>query len=121
MQPAKGVSTPAGFNLALEKRGALDFELDHLARHAPAPQESIALAKGAPFGVLAVDKQSCTLCKACIGACPEAALQDAARDAGAALHRAQLRPVRAVRRHLSGGLDRAACRGCCSRRRRSRR
>jgi ferredoxin len=78
MQPAKGVSTPASFNLALEKRGALDFELDHLARHAPAPQESIALAKGAPFGVLAVDKQTCTLCKACIGACPEAALQDAA-------------------------------------------
>ncbi len=77
MQPAKGVSMPAGFNLALEKRGTLDFELDHLARHAPAPQESIALAKGAPFGALAVDKQSCTLCKACIGACPEAALQDA--------------------------------------------
>jgi ferredoxin len=77
MQPAKGVSTPASFNLALEKRGALDFELDHLARHAPAPQESIALARGAPFGTLALDKQSCTLCKACVGACPEAALQDA--------------------------------------------
>jgi ferredoxin len=77
MQPAKGVSTPASFNLAAEKRGALDFELDHLARHASAPQETIALAKGAPFGALAVDRQSCTLCKACIGACPEAALQDA--------------------------------------------
>lgn len=77
MQPAKGVSTPAGFNLAADKRGALDFELDHLARHAPAPQDSIALARGAPFGALALDRQSCTLCKACIGACPEAALQDA--------------------------------------------
>jgi ferredoxin len=77
MQPARGVATPAGFNLALEKRGALDFELDHLARHAPAPREQIALARGAPFGALALDKQSCTLCKACIGACPEAALQDA--------------------------------------------
>ncbi|HKI63178.1 MAG TPA: 4Fe-4S binding protein [Burkholderiales bacterium] len=77
MQPAKGVSAPAGFNLAADKRGALDFELDHLARHAPAPQEQIALSKGAPFGALTVDKQTCTLCKACIGACPEAALLDA--------------------------------------------
>ena len=77
MQPAKGVSSPAGFNLAAEKRGALDFELDHLARHAPAPKEQIALAKGAPFGALTIDRQTCTLCKACIGACPEAALQDA--------------------------------------------
>ena len=77
MQPAKGVPTPASFNLAADKRSALDFELDHLARHAPAPQDSIALARGAPFGALALDRQSCTLCKACIGACPEAALQDA--------------------------------------------
>jgi ferredoxin len=77
MQPAKGVPAPASFNLAAEKRGALDFELDHLARHAPAPQEQIALAKGAPFGALAIDRQTCTLCKACVGACPEAALQDA--------------------------------------------
>ena len=77
MQPAEGVPAPASFNLAAEKRGALDFELDHLARNAPAPQEQIALAKGAPFGALAVDRQTCTLCKACVGACPEAALQDA--------------------------------------------
>ncbi|MGH8748995.1 MAG: 4Fe-4S binding protein [Burkholderiales bacterium] len=77
MQPAQSVSTTAGFNLAAEKRGVLDFELDHLARHAPAPQERIALAKGAPYGAVVIDKQSCTLCKACVGACPEAALQDA--------------------------------------------
>jgi ferredoxin len=77
LQPAKGVSAPASFNLAAEKRGALDFELDHLARHAPTAQDEIVLAKGAPFGALAVDKQTCTLCKACIGACPEAALLDA--------------------------------------------
>ena len=77
LQPARTVSSPASFNLAAEKRGTLDFELDHLARHAPAPQEQIALARGAPFGTLVVDKQTCTLCKACIGACPEAALLDA--------------------------------------------
>ena len=36
-----------------------------------------ALPAGAPFGTLAVDKDACTLCKACIGACPESALLDA--------------------------------------------
>ena len=77
MQPAQGVSAPASFNLAAEKRGALDFELDHLARHAPTPKDEIVLTKGALFGALAVDKRTCTLCKACIGACPEAALLDA--------------------------------------------
>jgi ferredoxin len=75
--PAATVSAAASFNLAAEKRGALDFELDHLARHAPAPREEIALAQGAPFGTLRVNKAACTLCKACIGACPEAALLDA--------------------------------------------
>jgi len=77
MQPAKTVPAPASFNLAAEKRGALDFELDHLARHAPSAPEQIALARGAPFGALAIDKQACTLCKACLGACPEGALLDA--------------------------------------------
>lgn len=76
MQPAKAVPVPASFNLAAEKRGALDFELDHLARHAPSPQEQIALGRGAPFGALAVNPQTCTLCKACLGACPEGALLD---------------------------------------------
>ena len=34
------------------------------------------LPAGAPFGALTVNKETCTLCKACIGACPEAALLD---------------------------------------------
>lgn len=66
----------AAFNLSREKRGSLDFELEHLAKHAPAPKELIELAAGAPFGTLLVDKVKCTLCKACIGACPESALLD---------------------------------------------
>ena len=52
------------------------------------------LPGGAPFGALAVNKQTCTLCKACIGACPESALIDATGDAEPALHRAQLRAMR---------------------------
>ncbi|MGH8561719.1 MAG: 4Fe-4S dicluster domain-containing protein, partial [Nevskiales bacterium] len=37
----------------------------------------IDLPAGAPYGGLTVNKATCTLCKACIGACPEAALLDA--------------------------------------------
>jgi len=77
LEPARGVAKTATFNLAPEKRTSLDFALEHLAKHAPSPRESIALPAGAPFGALAVNKATCTLCKACIGACPESALLDA--------------------------------------------
>ena len=66
----------AAFNLSPEKRTSLDFELEHLAKHAPTPREVVDLPAGAPFGALAIDKAKCTLCKACIGACPESALLD---------------------------------------------
>jgi ferredoxin len=56
----------------------LDFEIEHLLKNAPSPQEVIGLAAHAPFGSLAINKSACTLCKACIGACPEAALLDSA-------------------------------------------
>ena len=74
LEPAAGVAKAAGFNLSSEKRTTLDFALDHLAQGKPG---SIPLAAGAPFGALTVNKQTCTLCKACIGACPESALIDA--------------------------------------------
>ena len=31
---------------------------------------------GAPYGQVLVDKRTCTLCMACVGACPESALVD---------------------------------------------
>ena len=76
LAPAAGVAKPATFNLSAEKRTTLDFAIDHLAKHAPSPKEEIPLGAGAPFGSIAVNKDTCTLCKACIGACPEAALLD---------------------------------------------
>ena len=76
LEPAATVVKAAGFNLSPEKRTTLDFAIDHLAKHAPTPQEQIPLTAGAPFGAITVNKDSCTLCKACIGACPEAALLD---------------------------------------------
>jgi len=77
LPPAAALGRAATFNLSPEKRTSLDFELDHLAKNAPAPKELIPLPARSPFGSLEIDKKSCTLCKACIGACPEAALLDA--------------------------------------------
>jgi ferredoxin len=76
LAPAAGVEKMAAFNLSTEKRTTLDFAIDHLAKGAPRKAEVIALQKGAPYGAIAVDRNACTLCKACIGACPEAALLD---------------------------------------------
>jgi ferredoxin len=69
--------SPATFNLTNDKRATLDFVFDHLLRHAPARKEEIPLAAGAPYGAVVVDKQKCTMCLACVGACPEGALIDA--------------------------------------------
>jgi len=68
---------PATFNLFNEKRTTLDFVFDHLVKNAPAPQDEIALARGAPYGRVEVDTKACTLCMACIGACAVGALLDA--------------------------------------------
>jgi ferredoxin len=38
--------------------------------------EVIPLPAGAPFGSVAVDRATCTLCMACVGACPANALLD---------------------------------------------
>jgi len=67
---------PATFNLAAEKRTTLDFVFDHLLKHAPAPREEVALGAGAPYGRVMVNQKTCTLCMACVGACPESALLD---------------------------------------------
>jgi ferredoxin len=77
LEPAATVGKPATFHLAPEKRTTLDFEFDHLAKEGGKKLNEIKLAAGAPFGALQINKSTCTLCKACIGACPEAALLDA--------------------------------------------
>jgi ferredoxin len=67
---------PATFNLSGEKRTTLDFVFDHLLKHAPDPTEEVALGAGAPYGKVLVNPKTCTLCMACVGACPESALLD---------------------------------------------
>jgi ferredoxin len=76
--PAKA----ARFAVGAEKRGTLELALDHLIDQAPALNASaetplaIALPQGAPWGAIEVDKNKCTLCLACVNACPASALQD---------------------------------------------
>ena len=67
---------PATFNLFNEKRATLDFVFDHLLKNAPAPAAEITLSRGAPYGQVRVNTATCTLCMACVGACPEGALLD---------------------------------------------
>jgi ferredoxin len=68
--------TPAAFNLSNEKRRTLVFLLDHLARFAPVKADVIPLPRGAPYGRVEADRTACTLCMACVGACPTSALLD---------------------------------------------
>ncbi|MET0542564.1 MAG: 4Fe-4S binding protein, partial [Variovorax sp.] len=64
------------FAVAAEKRTTLDLALDHLVEQAPVRVDSIALPAASPFGNVLVDKDKCTLCLSCVGACPASALQD---------------------------------------------
>ncbi|MEQ1594420.1 MAG: 4Fe-4S binding protein [Casimicrobium sp.] len=70
------VRVAAPFYLGNDKRGTLDAVFAHLLEHAPTPKTVIALAQGAPFGEIIVNADKCTMCLACVGACPEGALAD---------------------------------------------
>jgi ferredoxin len=66
----------AGFNLSNDKRTTLDFVFDHLQQHAVVRGDEVPLPRGAPFGNVVVNRRTCTLCMACVGACPAGALLD---------------------------------------------
>jgi ferredoxin len=76
LSPARVPAAPATFLLGNDKRTAIEFAVEHLAKHAPAKVDEIALPGGAPFGEIVVDKVRCTMCLSCVGACPESALMD---------------------------------------------
>jgi ferredoxin len=69
-------ATRSSFLPPEDKRGLLTLAMEELNRTAPRPTERIALAKGAPFGTVHLNLDSCTLCLACVGACPTGALGD---------------------------------------------
>jgi ferredoxin len=66
----------ATFAPTRDKRTTLGLALEHLALHAPVPQRTIPLPAGAPFGTIAINADTCTMCLACVGSCPEAAILD---------------------------------------------
>ncbi len=73
---ALAVRAPATFAFTADKRTTAALAIDHLAQHAPVPQRVIPLPAGAPFGTIAVNRETCTMCLACVGACPEGAILD---------------------------------------------
>jgi ferredoxin len=56
----------------------LETSLEHLLQFAPQalPAEGVPLPTHSPLGGLIVNKDACTLCMSCVGACPEGALLD---------------------------------------------
>ena len=73
---ALGPRTEATFAATPEKRTTAALALEHLAQHAPIPQRTIALPQGSPYGAIEINHDTCTMCLACVGSCPEAAIVD---------------------------------------------
>ena len=67
---------PAAFQVAGAKRGILELTLRELHRVAPSPVDVVPLPAGSPFGGLQFTVDACTLCLACVSACPTNALSD---------------------------------------------
>ena len=73
LQPAP---RPAGFLPSGDKRSILRLALRELHRSAPTPVDVVPLPERAPFGSVEIDVANCTLCLACVSACPTGALVD---------------------------------------------
>jgi ferredoxin len=67
---------PASFIPRGAKRGVLETTFRELHLAAPAPVDVVTLERGAPFGGIEVDVAGCTLCHACVTACPTGAVSD---------------------------------------------
>ena len=59
-----------------DKRALMRSALAQLHKAAPDPLDIVPLPVGAPFGAVEIDAAGCTLCLACVGACPTGALVD---------------------------------------------
>lgn len=68
---------PAGSFLPMGgKRSRTMLALRHLQAEAPRKLDILPLPQGAPFGAVEVDTAGCTLCLACVSACPTGAMLD---------------------------------------------
>lgn len=66
----------AKFKTFGDKRQSIRLALDHIRSHMSAAEASVELPAEAPFGLVNVDTNACTLCLACVTVCPVRALQD---------------------------------------------
>ncbi|MFL5043091.1 MAG: 4Fe-4S binding protein [Xanthobacteraceae bacterium] len=73
---ADATPRPASFQPIGAKRDVLRLALRELHHAAPAPVDVVALPDGAPFGAVTLQVEGCTLCLACVSACPTGALVD---------------------------------------------
>jgi ferredoxin len=67
---------PANFVPRGAKRSVLETMFRELHLAAPAPVDVVPLTVGAPFGSVQLNVEGCTLCHACVTACPTNALSD---------------------------------------------
>src|SRR5262245_35912071 len=74
--PTLPAAAPEAFTAIGSKRHIARTALAKLRAAAPTPAEIIQLPPRAPYGRIHVDIAGCTLCLACVGACPVAALSD---------------------------------------------
>jgi len=64
------------YDMPESKRNAIFQALDHLVNCLQPRLKEVELLSSAPFGEVVIDAAKCTLCMACVGACPGKALQD---------------------------------------------
>ncbi|MDI1346856.1 MAG: 4Fe-4S binding protein [Pseudolabrys sp.] len=72
----EGAAKPATFSAVGGKREVMRLALREMHAVAPAPVDVVMLPEGAPFGTVEVNVEGCTLCLACVSACPTGALSD---------------------------------------------
>ncbi|MGL4494928.1 MAG: 4Fe-4S binding protein, partial [Beijerinckiaceae bacterium] len=76
LAPSTMVRTASTFLPLGDKRSVMKQALRALHEAAPQPVDVIALPAQAPFGAVNVRVDGCTLCLACVSACPTSALGD---------------------------------------------
>lgn len=66
----------AEYDMPQGKRQAIYQAVDHLVARLRPALDIVELPAPAPFGAALIDSEKCTLCLACVSACPGRALQD---------------------------------------------
>ncbi len=74
-EPVAGLA-PRRLFLEGEKRQILGLVMASLLERSDYKGEVVPLSPGAPYGEIEVDRSACTLCLACVSACPTSALGD---------------------------------------------